>query len=192
MSMSRLPVFIAVVASLVVFGDLRAFCQDDAVEEIEEVEVVEAEQPGAEGVTDVIGRFHPMVVHLPIGWLLMVFLVDIAAFALRWHRFEDFGLFALAAAVAAFLPAVATGLLLNSHLKGGPDVHAMVETHETLAWFTLAVAAVALVVRLARRGHLSGAWKGAYLVLMSTGVILLMATGHAGGKLVFGSAWLPF
>ncbi len=130
-----------------------------------------------------LGRFHPVVVHLPIGFLIMAFLVQLAS---RWHKFGPLRVYIplawLMGAVSA-LVAVVFGYLLS--LSGEYD-------GETLFWHQWGGIALTLFsfgcyfVHKKRNDSLSFfKW-----VLGLIAFFLLMATGHLGGNLTHGSAYL--
>jgi hypothetical protein len=59
-----------------------------------------------------VGRFHPLVVHLPIAFLLLVPLLECAGSVRRWNRVRDSAEFVLTLAAIAALVAVFLGWLL--------------------------------------------------------------------------------
>jgi len=172
----------------------------DDVEDVEDAAVVErapatavtAIDGGNGGWRDVVGRFHTAVVHLPIGWLLMVLLLDALAFGLGRNELEAAGLWALGGALLSFVPAIATGLLRQDFVSQAPGVRALVETHETLIFVTAGVASAAFLWRLAHRRDLVGAKRGAYLALIGVAAALVALAGHWGGKVAWGADYLPF
>ena len=172
----------------------------DDVDDVEDVEAVEvAPSPAAAAIDgkrggwqDVVGRFHNAVVHVPIGWLMMVLMLDVLAFAFRRKDLEVAGLWALGGTLVSFVPGILTGLLREDFVSQAPDVHALVDTHETLIFVTAGVAAAAFLWRLAFRRELVGARKGAYLALIAVAVVLVSIAGHWGGKVAWGVDYLPF
>jgi len=174
----------------------RAGSAAEAIEEIDDVaEVGPAPAPVAvpDGPVAVVGKLHPALVHLPIGWLVMVLLLDFGAFVFRREAFEQWGVWALGATFLAALPAVATGLLREDAFGSAPaETARLVSTHRTLMLAMTSATAVALALRLARRNRLRGAWKAAYLVFALAAVGLVIVGGHWGGKIVFGADHLPF
>src|ERR1700732_1725832 len=55
-------------------------------------------------LTQFVGRFHPLAVHLPIALLLLVPLLECAGLLRRWNRVRESAEFVLAlAAIAAFV-----------------------------------------------------------------------------------------
>lgn len=130
-----------------------------------------------------VGRFHPLVVHLPIGFLL---LAAVAQFATRWPKFHPlkpflmylWGLGAIGAALA-----VVFGYLLS--LSGDYN-------EDTLFWHKwsgIAVLAFALLCYFISKKHSENTkpiqW---LLVALVTGTMIY--TGHLGGNLTHGSTYL--
>jgi uncharacterized membrane protein len=81
-------------------------------------------------LTQFIGRFHPLVVHLPIAFLLLVPLLECVASIRRWNYVRESVDFVLALAALSALLAVFLGWLLawsggyegklvTSHMWGG-------------------------------------------------------------------------
>ncbi|MFH2006940.1 MAG: DUF2231 domain-containing protein, partial [bacterium] len=64
------------------------------------------------GLKRLLGRLHIPWVHLPIGWLILLFLIDVGALVFRREGWERWGLYALAGTVLVLVPAVITGLVL--------------------------------------------------------------------------------
>jgi uncharacterized membrane protein len=165
----------------------------EEVEEVEQVQTVPSGAPGqARGATlDVVGKLHPLLVHFPIAWLLLLGLVDGLTFGLRRERWARAGLWLLALAVLSAVPTVVTGLLRASHVQDPKLVEELVE-HRNLGLLTLGAATLALVLRLIRRNELGGPWRLAYLALIAAAVGLVIATGHHGGMLVYGENYFSF
>lgn len=180
----------------------RAVASPGEVEEVEEIEEIEVVAPAPSptaaapdappGLLDIVGRLHAAVVHVPIGWLLMVLLVDLGALFLRREGWHEVGLLALVATVASFAPAIASGLLRAGQLPAGSPMAALVDVHRTLVFVTAGLTVGALAVRLGARNRLRGALRGLYFVLLVGAVVLVGAAGHWGGKMVYGENFLPF
>jgi mono/diheme cytochrome c family protein/uncharacterized membrane protein len=132
-------------------------------------------------ITEFIGRFHPLFVHLPIGILLLALL-------LQWlSRKEQYALshgvmkvIWIAGAVSAVLSCV-TGYLLS--LKGGYASNT-VTVH---MWMGIAVAALTLLigVKVFRR-RFDTVYKISSMALL----LLIAGTGHFGGSLTHGDDYL--
>ena len=182
----------AALAALLVLAVSPAAHADDAgkVEEVVDVEEVEQVKPAAAparaaGVKR-LGRFHPLVVHFPIAWLVLLLLVDGATFLLGrpWHRA---GRLLLLGATLSTLPAVVSGLLLAD--GGAPlagEELARLLLHRNLAFAVAGVCLVATAVRLVRPEPLGGPRKLAYGLLLLGAVALVAVVGHLGGEMVFG------
>jgi uncharacterized membrane protein len=177
-----------------------AAAADDDVEEVEDVAVVPAAANPAQaeadarrgGWADVIGRFHNAVVHVPIGWLLMVLVLDLLALVAGRRELEAAGLWALGGTLASFVPGIATGLLREDFVAQTPDVQGLVGTHQALILAAAGVATAAFAWRLAFRRDLAGARKGAYLALIAVAAALVAVGGHWGGRVAWGRDYLPF
>lgn len=186
----------------------KAPAKADDVEEIDDVKEVTpppaaadarpGEVPSPWAPRSFIGALHPAVVHLPIGWMVMVLLIDLGAFLLSRKEFESFGPWALGATVVSFVPGLITGLVREGTRVGqvaeGPareELVRLVATHETLILVSAGLATLALVVRLALRNRLDGAVRGVYLTLVGAATVLVAVAGHWGGK-ISGTNSLPF
>jgi uncharacterized membrane protein len=125
-----------------------------------------------------LGRFHPLVVHLPIGLILLVPLLEVAG-RVRPALLEA-AAFVLSLSVFSCLLALTLGYLLA---YGSGDAGAGVARH---MWggiaLTIAVLACALVREASPRG--------AYPWLLGCVLLLLAFTAHQGGSLTHGNNYL--
>lgn len=132
-----------------------------------------------------LGRFHPLVVHLPIGFLLLAFLMWVYD---QWKRTN---IFSHAIAFSLLLGTVGAGVacvigymlsLSGGYADGALDWHmwAGIATTILSAWAYLSFT---LSLPENRAKHL----RWASLTLM---VMVLSATGHLGGNLTHGSDYL--
>ncbi len=128
-----------------------------------------------------LGRFHPLLLHLPIGILVLAFVMELVA---RRPRF-----FSLSAAVPFTLglgaiTAVFTALLgYFLSLEGGYSGGSL-EVHK-YAGLALALLSVLLYGLRAR-----GAGGKAYMPLFLLTMAMLVVTGHYGGNITHGSDYL--
>lgn len=128
-----------------------------------------------------LGRFHPLVLHFPIGLLSGAFLLTIAA------RIPAFARYASAAGVVLRLGAIGAvlaailGYLLA--LEGGYDDR-LVGLHR---WTGIATAVVALALVWLERRPERPRW---YVPLFAAGMVLMGWAGHLGGTLTHGSGYL--
>lgn len=132
-----------------------------------------------------IGRFHPLFVHLPIGFLLLAVIFDFTSsrflLPVKTIRFTWL-LGALSAAVAAGL-----GYMLS--LSGDYN-------DDTLAWHMWSgiILAILSILYYFLRGLVrlfqnpTATWS--YYSLLSLILLMLLVTGHLGGSLTHGSEYL--
>jgi mono/diheme cytochrome c family protein/uncharacterized membrane protein len=126
-----------------------------------------------------IGRFHPVLVHLPIGILLLAGLFQLFALKPKFaslHAAMNIALFwGMISAIASCI----SGYLLS---QSGDYDEELVNTHK---WFGISTAFVSLVAYLFNR------WENIFakwvILLM---VPLIIITGHLGGSLTHGSDYL--
>lgn len=134
-----------------------------------------------------IGRFHPLLVHLPIGFLLITVVVELLSQTRRHAGVERLMPFLLALCAVSALLSVVTGLLLAPH--GGYD-HTLVWQHQTLGIGLAAATALAWGAAHLQAWRPSRAARAAYRTLLVTSILLLGATGHLGGSLTHGDTYL--
>lgn len=172
--------------------DIETVEEVETIEDIDAIEVVDpatVSSPGELTATALIGRLHPLTVHLPVGWLLLLALVDLVTFIRGKVSWARAGQLLLLATTLSTLPAVATGLLRAEAVTGNAE---LVLQHRNLALILTGLCVAALALRLWRRNHLVGVFKLLYLLIVLGSVGVLLVTGHLGGTLVFGEAYLPF
>ena len=125
-------------------------------------------------------RFHPLLVHLPIGMLVALAMLEVAAWLPRFKNANASAGYLIALAAPLAVAAAACGWLL-SH-AGGYDAR-LLAWHEWLGIST-AIGSVLSAILF---------WKkyfNAYrLVLLATTAVLMVA-GHLGGSLTHGSDYL--
>jgi hypothetical protein len=129
-----------------------------------------------------LGRFHPLVVHLPIGLLLLVPLLESAG-AVRPALRETAG-FVLALAFAGCVVAVALGFVLA---YGSGTAGTGVTRH---LWGGVALTIVVLLCLLARPAWKTQGAGVAYPALLGLMLAALLWTTHQGGSLTHGSNYL--
>jgi mono/diheme cytochrome c family protein/uncharacterized membrane protein len=129
-----------------------------------------------------LGRFHPLAVHLPIGFLVLLPLLEIAG-VFRPALREAAG-FVLGLACLACLGALALGYLLA---YGSGDAGAGVARH---MWGGIALTIGVLACMLARPWWLSGEASRIYPLMLCVVLLTLVWTAHEGGTLTHGSGYL--
>jgi uncharacterized membrane protein/mono/diheme cytochrome c family protein len=130
---------------------------------------------------DLTGRLHPVLVHLPIGILLLACCFELLSGSNRFANLRPaipmMMFWGMLCAVAAAL----TGLALSS---SGDYEEDLVEPHE---WAGISLAAISVVLYFLYRRRVSGKIiKGTTAVLL----VLIMLTGHLGGSITHGSDYL--
>ena len=128
---------------------------------------------------------HPFIVHFPLALFLTGLLFDLLGLALADERLVKTGWHLLAASFLASLPAVASGLFAASGIILTPAGRDTFEWHQQLA--LLAASAIAAVAfwRLRAGGGIPAKPRTLYLLAAIATAGLLIATGLAGGELVF-------
>ncbi len=134
-----------------------------------------------------LGRFHPLVVHLPIGFLLMAILMEFSARFSQFKGLRPAISFAWLLGAISAVVAVVLGYLLS--LGGGYNT-------DTLFWHQWAGIAVAVLSGANYFGsredfkfrHFFTPQANLAIALVTGG--LLTITGHLGGNLTHGSTYL--
>lgn len=141
----------------------------------------------APGIVLFLGRFHPLLVHLPIGFLLALVVLELVDLVTRNAAVQSATrVLAWLGAGAAVLAVVAGGLLAYPNQYS----EELLFRHRWLGIFT-AVAAVWIVAwKLCRPRKERHGWSFVYHPLMLITVILLGGAGHYGGALTHGSDYL--
>ncbi len=129
--------------------------------------------------SELIGRFHPLLVHLPIGILLIAALFQLLALKPKYASMHAATSIALFWGMISAIVSCISGYLLS--LSGDYDEE-LVDAHK---WFAISTASVSLIAYLFHR------WENEFakwvILLM---VPLIIVTGHLGGSLTHGSDYL--
>lgn len=133
------------------------------------------------------GHFHPLIVHLPIGFLLIAGLLELDRLTRRKSvSAHTITLILFWSAVSATMACV-FGYMLS--LAGGYDT----ETLDLHKWQGIGVALLAWVawsVKSENLGRIVSFAPLLYLPVLSIALLLLLSTGHLGGNLTHGSDYL--
>lgn len=134
-----------------------------------------------------LGRFHPLVLHLPIGFLVIAFIMEILARFKRYSQYRNtLTLILLLGAISAIL-AAALGYML-AQAGGYNEELLFIHQWSGIALAFFAVAAFVLY-RLSQKGS-SVALDRFYFAFMILMMISLATAGHFGGSLTHGSNYL--
>ena len=129
-----------------------------------------------------LGRFHPLVVHLPIAFLVLVPVLELAACRERWRTLREAAGFVLGLAALTAWAGVAAGYLLG--WSGGYRG----DLFEQHLWGGIALAVLVTLGWLARG---AGAAPGrGYAVLLALALGTMAWTSHQGGSLTHGETYL--
>ena len=174
-------------------GALWAYSQEESTQdEAAEItfEVQDVEDDNGEGVLRSIGRFHPIFIHFPIAWLILLILCDATGMLTKRDLFLSVSPYLLVVTLIGFLPAIATGLsYFQANREYMEDVRTpILHRNIMIATFLLLVAAGA--VRARRRGKGSPGWF--YLILTWMAGLCLTYGADLGGEMVFGEGIIPF
>ncbi len=129
------------------------------------------------------GRLHPVVVHLPIGFLTLAVLLDLAAWKARFQHLRHAVPFVLLIGFISAVVACLLGYLLS--LSG--DYDAVLLNRHKVSGIALAGCAGILLLIRTRITRFSPRLFSGLLVGM---VVLISYSGHQGGSLTHGSDYL--
>ncbi len=134
-------------------------------------------------ILDFFGKFHPLLVHLPIGALLCLFILEILV--PKPHMEKIRGVI-LKFIVITAIPSVLAGTLLAASGGYGSNVFTL---HK---WFGVATALVSIWLYALNKRDLPNKIGrfSAYQLTLFANVVLLSIAGHYGGSLTHGADYL--
>ncbi len=130
-----------------------------------------------------LGNLHPLFVHLPIGILVLAFLMEIYYYKKPEPKDNGTVLFALGIGALSALFSIASGWLLGDN--GGYDEELLFR-HK---WIAIAFSVGALGLFFLKKSEKQLARK-AYFPVFAVVLVLLTLTGHFGGSLTHGEDFL--
>jgi uncharacterized membrane protein len=131
-----------------------------------------------------LGRFHVLVLHIPIGIIIAIFVLELLARKEKYRHLEAASPFLWNAAAFS---AVLTVILGYMHFaEGGFDGPSGAQ-HRT---FGTALAIIVSVVAVLRSSKFAPNYLPVYLPAATLLVLLVSITGHYGGNLTHGSTYL--
>lgn len=134
-----------------------------------------------------IGRFHPLVVHLPIGFLIFAFVLELYG---RRKRVADFSMaieFALLGGAISAAVASVLGYMLS---LSGDYNESTLDTHFWLGTITTIVTFFAWTIRSGKIDIPKLNALKSNMATLTLVVVLISVTGHYGGNLTHGSDYL--
>ena len=129
-------------------------------------------------LTEFIGRFHPVLVHMPVGILLLAALFIGLSASKKFQSLREAITISLFLGMLSAIASCVTGFLLSK--TDGYD-GALLFKHQ---WFAIAVAVVSALSCYLHLKNRDTRWIAALMVL------LVMVTGHLGGSITHGSDFL--
>lgn len=148
----------------------------------------EAPKADASDMVLFVGRFHPIFLHLPVGALSFLVLLELICSTRRGEaKFGDAALLALIVGAAGSILAVVAGIMLS---REGGYAGGSFTLHQTMGIIGTAGVLLALVLRLLGMGQGNFELLHAYraMFFLSFGIMGLGA--HFGGNLSHGSKFL--
>ncbi|MEH6769613.1 FN3 associated domain-containing protein [Maribacter arcticus] len=130
-----------------------------------------------------IGHLHPLFVHLPIGIILLTFLLEVYSRFIAKKPFDEVIEFTLLVAGVTALLSLGTGWLLGE--ESGYDEDALF-LHR---WMAVAFTITTLLLYLVKRSKRNGVNK-TYIPLFLIVLGLISLTGHFGGNMTHGEDYL--
>lgn len=130
------------------------------------------------------GRFHPLIVHLPIGILLFAALLELLARVWKSASLHQATRVALLCGVGSAALAALSGYVLGN--AGGYEAQTLF-WHK---WLGISVGVLALLAWWVKHRQQASAKQGFSLALALALVLLLSITGHLGANLTHGSDYL--
>jgi YHS domain-containing protein/mono/diheme cytochrome c family protein/uncharacterized membrane protein len=127
-----------------------------------------------------LGRFHPVLVHLPVGFLLLLGALELLARTRRWKNANAGAGYILALTLPACALATACGLMLA---QGGGYDAGLLAWHQ---WTGIGTTAACVLAALLYWLNLKPAYRG----LLAVTLVSLTVASHFGGSLTHGSNYL--
>lgn len=127
-----------------------------------------------------MGHLHPMLVHLPIGFLILLGILEAAALRPRLKHLTSSSRAILVATVPVTVASIFCGWLLAGN--GDYDEH-LLFWHR---WLGVGIGAAAVVLLILHRVG----WFKAYRAILAVTLVLVAVGGHFGGSLTHGSSYL--
>ena len=131
-----------------------------------------------------LGRFHVLVLHLPIGIIVVLFVVEWLARKPKYAHLEAVSPLLWGAAAISALLTVILGYL---HFAEGAFTGAEVAQHRN---FGTIVAVLVTGVALLRTSKFASSYKPVFFPAAALALLLVGIAGHFGGTLTHGSAYL--
>jgi uncharacterized membrane protein len=133
-------------------------------------------------------RLHAALNDLPPALLPMSVLFDLLGIFFRRESLRAAAFWTLVFGVLGTVAAIVAGLFAADVVQHSEQAHAIMETHETLAFIVLGIFGILALWRIVRRGVWSEKEQPVALTAGVIGVAILIYTASLGGKLMFDHA----
>ena len=130
-----------------------------------------------------IGHLHPLFVHLPIGIIMLAFLLEVYGRFIAKKSFDEVIEFILLVAGSTALLSLGTGWLLGE--ESGYDDDALF-LHRWMAVAFTVTAIILYLVKRSKRNWVSKTYIPLFLIVLG----LISLTGHFGGNMTHGEDYL--
>jgi uncharacterized membrane protein len=134
-----------------------------------------------------VGRFHPLFLHVPIGFLVLAFILEIMSRFGRFHHYRGPVGFILALGAASAVVTTVLGLMLA---QGGGYNDELLSFHQWSGIAVCAFSVLAVALRQAKDRRPSARLHKLYIGTLSALMLTIAAAGHYGGSLTHGSDYL--
>ncbi len=131
-----------------------------------------------------LGRLHVLVLHIPIGIIVAILVLELMARREKYRHLEAASAFLWSAAAISAIVTVIFGYM---HYAEGGFSGASGNQHRT---FGTATAVILVVVAVLRSSGFAGSYKPVFLPAAILMMLLASITGHYGGNLTHGSTYL--
>jgi uncharacterized membrane protein len=130
-------------------------------------------------ISEFIGRLHPALVHLPVGILVLAFVLQCIGYKTGVYH-KAIVIILLTGAISAVLACI-SGFVLSKHDDYDPE---LVSWHQ---WMGITTALVCTGAYFLFRNHSLVRWQWPSMIAI---IILISITGHMGGTLTHGADYL--
>ena len=135
-----------------------------------------------------VGRFHPIVVHLPIGSLMLLVLFELACLTRRGEeKFGAASLLALTVGAAGSVAGVLVGIMLSR--EGGYEGGNFI-LHQAIGIGGTSGVLIALTLRISAMGSGHGGMMDCYRILFLLSLAFISLGAHFGGNISHGNKFL--
>lgn len=134
-----------------------------------------------------VGRFHPLILHLPIGTLVALFFMELFNTFFPKLNLDAACIILLWFSVITILPTTLLGFMLAS--SGSYDDE-LLNTHKWLGWFTALVCIWLVAIRTKKTIENTSTVSPFYKIFLFVNVCILSLAGHYGGYLTHGENFL--